>query len=60
VSHKTETELFGRDGHVVGRISGELKDLTIGTWLARLVATYLPESFEQSDVPAGAETAIRR
>lgn len=60
VSRKTETELFGRNDELVGRISGELQDWTIGTWLARLVATYLPQAFEQSDAAADTEVAIRR
>jgi ketopantoate reductase len=60
VSQKTETELFGRNDELVGRISGELQDWTIGTWLARLVATYLPQAFEQSDSVADTEVALRR
>jgi ketopantoate reductase len=60
VSQKTETELFGRNDELVGRISGELQDWTIGTWLARLVATYLQQAFEQSDSAADTEVALRR
>jgi hypothetical protein len=60
VSRKTETGLFGRDGQVIGRISGELQDWTIGTWLARVIATYLPQTFERSESAADTEIAIRR
>jgi ketopantoate reductase len=60
VSRKTETEVFGRDSQLIGRISGELQDWTIGTWLARVVATYLPETFERSESAGDTEIAVRR
>jgi ketopantoate reductase len=60
VSHKTETELFDADANVIGRLSGELQDWTIGTWLARVIATYLPDAFDWSIPHGDTEVAVRR
>ena len=60
-SKHSETTVYGIDGSVIGRLTGILQDWTIATWLARVVATYLPEMFVLvEDTPGDEVSCIRR
>jgi hypothetical protein len=60
-SKRSETTVYGLDGSVIGRLSGELQDWSIGAWLSNVVATYLPETFVVIDTGDGTEVGcIRR
>jgi len=60
-SMRSETTVLSVDGLVIGRLSGELQDWSIGAWLANVVATYLPETFVVIDTGDGTEVGcIRR
>jgi len=60
-SERAETTIYGLDGSVIGRLSGILQDWSFAAWLARVVATYLPEIFViDEDAGFGTEVCLRR